>query len=82
MFTFKEQRTQEEVRRDDNATKERLLQLKTDKDIQYAERRQVETDNLKNMSSRLIYDKKWYSFFQAESPEMVRVKKMLTSSSD
>lgn len=77
MFTFKEQRTQEEVRRDDNATKERLLQLKTDKDIQYAERRQVETDNLKNMSSRLIYDKKWYSFFQAESPEMVRVKKML-----
>ena len=78
MFTFHETRTQDEVRQADNATKQRLLQMETDKNIQYAKRREVETDNLKNMSSRLIYDKKWYSFFQAESPEMVRVKKMLT----
>ena len=78
MFTFHETRTQDEVRQADNATKQRLLQMETDKNIQYAKRREVETDNLKNMSSRLIYDKKWYSFFQAESPEMVWVKKMLT----
>ena len=78
MFTFRETRSQEVVRQADNATKQQLRQIETDKNIQYAERRQLETDNLKNMSSRLIYDKKWYRFFQSESPEMVRVKKMLT----
>ena len=77
MFEFRENRTQAQVREAHNRSLAKLKGLEKDKNITYEKKRDIETENFKNQSARLVYDKKWYRLFQSESPEMTRVKKMM-----
>ena len=77
MFEFREERTQAQVREAHEKSLAKMKDLGKDKNITYEKKREIETDLFKNQSSRLVYDEKWYSFFQSESPEMTKVKKML-----
>jgi hypothetical protein len=74
LYTFHESRSQKDVRAAAEDTRARIRQLQSNKSASYAELRALETENFKNISSRLIYDKKWYSAFNKESGEMSRVK--------
>ncbi len=74
MFEFKESRTQEQVRQEQNESARELKRVKNDSKISYKDRRTVQMKDFKNLCSRLVFDKKWYS--SKDSDEMERVKRL------
>ncbi|MBR6300037.1 MAG: hypothetical protein IKR36_03975, partial [Clostridia bacterium] len=76
MFELKDTRSTKEVNDSIKASDVKLSQMmKSDSDVRYSVRRQTQTNRFRDISAALYKDKKWYSIFQRESPEMVRVKK-------
>ena len=76
MKTYSTDRSKSDIKRENEAIKVRQTEMKND----YMGSREQMLDSaalLKNSSELLIRDKKWYSLFQAESPEMTRVKESL-----
>ena len=71
-------RSQSELLSADEQYKNSMKELMGKNDYSYREKRQLETENFRNMSALLISDKKWYSFFNSESAEMKRVKESVS----
>jgi hypothetical protein len=78
MFQNRDQRSLSQVEREYNASKNTLREYQSDDTKKFAEIRQAEVTNFKNLSSRLCKDTlNWYYFGRKESDEMVQLKMKL-----